>query len=264
MKMRAKLLNLLGLLTVGGGLAAGQPLYAGEPADFTKTLAGTSIVEMPAKAADLVGKAAAADRQNTAIAVVKAAIGLNPSAAAVIVSAVARQNPSVAPVAAVTAATLQHKLIDRITKAVVAAAPAEAAKIVAALIKAFPKDYALIAVAATEAAPSAGREILAVVGDDFPALKTGIQAAIANFAANSNVPVQAILNQSYTQFSNAGVAAAGGGNQNITQTVPGAFSASLSPPVFGPPFTPLPPTFIIYNPGELVPEKPGGRNYVSP
>ena len=97
----------------------------------------------------------------------------------------ARENPAAAPVAAVTAATLQPKRIAQIAKAAVAAAPSEAAKIVAALIKEFPQDYGVIAIAAADGSPSSGRAILGVVAEYVPALQSSIEGATAKFAANN-------------------------------------------------------------------------------
>jgi hypothetical protein len=203
--MKTKIISLISGVALIAGLAVSPAALASDSTDVTKALAGSTVLELPAKAADLVAKASAASKQNAAAAIVKAAVGVNPSAAVAIVSAVARENPATAPVAAVTAATLQHKRIDQIAKAAVAAAPSMAAKIVGALIKEFPQDYGVIAIAAAEGAPSAGREILAVVADYVPALQPAIQGATANFAANDgSVPVQAILSQSYNQALTSG------------------------------------------------------------
>jgi hypothetical protein len=120
---------------------------------------------------------------------------------------VAHEYPAAAPVAAVTATTIQHKQIGLIAKAAAAAAPSEAARIVAALIKEFPQDYGTIATAAADGAPNAGQEILNVVADYVPALQPTIHSAATNFAANNgSVPVQAILTQSYTHALNSGAA----------------------------------------------------------
>jgi hypothetical protein len=205
--MKAKITRVISSVALIAGLGVSPSVLASNSADVTKALAGCTALELPARAANLVAKASAADKQNVAVAVVKAAVGLNPSAAVAIVSTVARDNPATAPLAAVTAATLQHQRIDLITKAAANAAPSEAARIVAALIKEFPRDYGVIAIAAAEGAPSAGREILAVVADYVPALQAPILASTAAFAANNgNVPVQAILSQSYNQALTSGVA----------------------------------------------------------
>jgi hypothetical protein len=251
--MKTKVQNLLSVLAVSGGLVAGQSALASQTPDFTKTLAGTSVMAMPAKAADLVSKSSTADKQNTAVAAVKAAIGLTPSAAAAIVSAVASENPTVAPAIAVAAATLQHKQLDLIAKAAVTAAPAQTTKIVAALIKQFPKDYNIIAVAAAAAAPSASREILAVVAEYVPSMQVAIQTAISGIALDGNVSVPAILSQG------ASIAATPEAPQSLVNA-----TSSLSPPTLGLPFTTVPVTVKTETPSQTTPESPGGRTYASP
>ncbi|MGA2541428.1 MAG: hypothetical protein ABSG78_07670 [Verrucomicrobiota bacterium] len=248
--MRNKVISLMSGLSLVAGLAVGPAVLASDSADVTKALAGSTALELPAKAANLVAKASAADKKNVAVAAVKAAVALNPSAATDIVSAVARENPAMAPVAAVTAATLQHKQIGLIAKAAAAAAPSEAGKIVAALIKEFPKDYGVIAIAAAEGAPSAGREILAVVAEYVPALQALIQGATAN---NGNVAVLAIISQALA----SGFAVSTTVPQPTQPAAP--IIPSLSAPVITPaPFVPLG-TVITYTTTTLEPTGP--RSY---
>ena len=257
---------------MAAGLLVSPSAFASASDEVTKALAGSSVLERPAKAADLVAKASAATKQDMAVSVVKAAVGLNPSAAVAIVSAVVRENPSVAPVAAVTAATLQHNLLEVITKAAVEAAPSEAAKIVAALIKEFPKDYGVIAIAAADGSPSSGRAILAVVADYVPALQPSINGSTANFAANSgNVPVAAILSQSYNQALASGAVVSTTTPASLARpattpavTIAGSGVPSLSPPTLGPPYTPITGPVANYGPGQIIVSQPGGRNYSPP
>ena len=157
-----------------------------------------------------------------------------------------------APVVAVTAVTLQHKQIGLITKAATAAAPSEAAKIVAALLREFPKDYGVIAIAASEGAPSAGREILAVVAEYVP----GVQALIQSAAGN--VAVQAIISQALA----SGV---------VATTVPQPTQpAGPTAPVFSPPtitpggFQPYTGTVTTYTPSQYVDVPTGGQGYAQP
>jgi hypothetical protein len=272
--VKTKMLNLVGVLAVSGGLVGSQALMASESADFTKILAGTSIVEMPAKAASLVAKAdTQQNRKNVTIAVVKAAVQLNPSAIIAVVGAISRAEPDMAPTAAVTAALLQHKQLALIAKAAAEAAPSQAGKIVAALIKEFPSQYGLIAISASEGAPLAGKEILEVVADYVPALQAGIASGISSYSSSATpvqgvattsssvaLPVQAILIKSSQQAS-------------IITTVPASSlpSKPASPPAIpaggptlGPPFTPIPGPVTTLGPGDTVPQSPGGRNESSP
>ena len=254
--MKTRMISLVTSVALIAGLAVVPAVLASSSADVAKALSGATALELPAKAASLVATAAAADKQDVAIAAVKAAIGLNPASAVAIVSAVSRDNPSTAPVAAVTAATLQHKQIGLIAEAAVAAAPSQAGKIVAALIKEFPKDYSLIAVAASEGAPAAGREILKAVADNVPALQPAIQGALAKFAANdSNIPVLAILSQSNNSTPSAAPVVLTPLMITVTET------PSLAPPTFGVPFTPV---TTINNIGTGVIQTTGGRPYGAP
>jgi len=246
--MTNKLNNLVSSATLIAGLAISPCLIASSSIDASKDLAGSTAQELPAKSAQLVAKAAASEKQEVATAVVKAAVELNPASVVSIVSAMSRENPSTAPVVAVTAVTLQHKRIGMIAKAAAAAAPSEASKIAAALIKEFPRDYGVIALAVSEGAPKSGREILAVIADYVPALQPYIQATLANFAAtDGNVPIQAILSQSYNQALASGVVMAtvapstrAGTYSQTSLSANGGVTFSppvLSGPVLGPPFT---------------------------
>jgi hypothetical protein len=248
--MTKKINNLVSSVALIAGLAVSPCVIASSSIDASKDLAGSTTQELPAKAAQLVAKASASEKQDVAAVVVKAAIELNPTSVVSIVSAMSRENPATAPVVAVNAVILQHKRIGMIAKAAAAAAPSEAAKIAAALIKEFPRDYGVIALAVSEGAPKSGREILAVVADYIPALQPYIQATLANFAAtDGNVPIQAILSQSYNQALASGVVMATVAPNSSTragtysQTSPSTsggvtFSPPvLSGPVLGPPFT---------------------------
>ncbi len=277
--MRTKLLNILCFLAVSGGLAGNQLAMASEPADFAKILAATSVVEMPAKAASLVGKTGTPqERKNAAVAVVKAAVRLNPTIAVAVVGAISQSNPELAPVAAATAASLQHKQLASIAKAAAAAAPSQAGKIVAALIKEFPSSYAVIAISASEGAPLAGKEILEVVADYVPALQASINSAIASFSLSAaqpqstnglsvsgtsstqRLPVSAILEHATDQPASSAPVASGVSmaTQNPLATRPMRSDAQSSPL----PATPTPP--ILPLPPQTNPQSPGGRNYATP
>jgi len=250
--MKTKIQNLLSAVAVSGALVSGQSVFANQTSDFANALAGASVMEMPAKAADLVSKSSPADKQNASVAAVKAAVGLTPSAAPAVVSAIARENPAAAAAVAVASATLQHNQIKLITKAAVAAAPSQVAKIVAAMIKEFPKDYSAIAIAASGAAPSASREILAVLAEYVPSLQAGIQLALAG-VASGDVSVAAIINQASPLTSNA---------PEVQQSVDP--TPSLSAPSFGSPFTTVPGTVKTSTPAQTMTETAPQTTYARP
>jgi hypothetical protein len=126
-----------------------------------------------------------------------------------------------------------------------------------------------------EGAPKAGKQILAVVADSVPALQPYLQAVTAKYSANDgNVPVQAILSQSYDQALASGalvpaIAGQPDRGQALAQTTPssGGFSIFSSPivsaPVVGPPFTS---TNGATNFSSTIGtnEAPGGRTYAAP
>jgi hypothetical protein len=251
--MKNKVISLLSGLTLVGGLAVNPAAYATTSADVTKALAHSTTMELPAKAASLVTMASAADKQSVTVAVVKAAIGLNAASAKDVVSSVAQASPATAPIAAVTAVTLKHNQIALITKAATSGAPGEAAKIVAALIKQFPKDYGVIAIAASEGAPLAKREILAVVADSVPGVQAFIQSALAN---NSDVAVQAVVTQAAVSDTSASAAP--------TQS-PAPAAPSLSGPGIGSGgFQTYSGTVTSLTPANLTTEGAGTRPYAGP
>lgn len=300
--MKTNVTYFLGRLGLAVGLMVGPFTHAFNPAAISKDLAGASVLEMPAKAAALVSQAKLPEKQDVTAAVVKAALGLNPSASVAIVAAISRENPSSASIAAVTAATLDHKRIALIAKAAANAAPTMATQIVDALIKEFPQDYGTIAVAASEGAPDSGGAILAIVADYVPALQAPIKQATAAFSSSGgNVPVQAVLSQSYSQAVESGsavtyqssgssAAIAAGGNAYSAQNAQVPLSAyssaggatilartsvplsltspqrayvpSVSSPTLGPPYQPVPPTVNNYGPSSLTPQQ--GTTYSSP
>jgi len=267
--MKTKLITLVGGVALLAGITVTPAVFASEFSDASKALSGSTVLELPAKAADLVAKTPVADQKRMAIAVIKAAVGLKPSAAVAVVSTVSRENPATAPVVALTAATLQHERINQIIKAAVAAAPSEASDIVAALLKGFPQDYGVIAVSAASGSPSSGRAILNVVADNVPALQDSIQAATVQFAStDGNLPVASILTQSYAQAVNTGAVTSPSSPRISVAVAPAPTIAAtggvkISPPTLGPPFTPVPGTMSI-GVSDTQPQTPGGRIYSSP
>jgi hypothetical protein len=246
--MKNKIVRLISCLSLASGLAAGQVAFASGTADVSKALVGASAVDLPGKAADVLAKAPAADKAGVAVAAVKAAVKMNPAITPEIVSALARVNPDTAPVVAVTAVTLQHKQIGMITKAATAAVPAQAVKIVAALLKEFPKDYGVIAIAASEGAPTASREILAVVAKAVPSL----QAFVQSDASNSDVAL--LVNQAVVSDANGAIP------QPTTPATPLLSGPTITPGGFQPFFG----TVTVITPAQLTTVPSGGRHYAGP
>lgn len=189
-------------------------------------LVGVSTTEMPAVAAQLVANAKADQREEVVKSVITSAMSQKPNIAPSLVGAIAKISPEMAPIAAVTAATLDSKQIGQIVKAATLAAQSQAGKIVAAVCEKFPTQYNLVAMAAYEAAPKAGKEILAAEVASVPTLKsafgsaTAVPAAIAqsqqylesnsrimNMSAEKILAPAAISGLPYTEVSQSALSA---------------------------------------------------------
>lgn len=279
--MNNKLMTMISTVTLISGLTVSPAAFALDTAQVNRALAGSTVLELPVKAASLVSQAPFAEQSQTAAAAVKAALSLSPSASVSVVSAMSRQTPATAPVVAVTASAMQHRRLAEIAKAASTAAPAQAAEIVSALIKQYPQDYGVIAKAAAEGAPIFSRQILAVVGEQIPALKKSIQTAVARTAEKSSAAdVQSILTDSYNEALNAGVSvtpmllvanttgtpaasAISAGSPTTPSGGPALSGPVVAPPVLGPPFTAVPGPATIYTPSDTV-QGPGPNRYGSP
>ena len=266
--MKTKIVNLCSAVAVSAGLLSGQALLA---SDYSTTLAGASVLELPAKAASLV--ATSADHKATAEAVVKAAVSLQPTCATAIVGAVARASHDSASAAAVAAASVQPSQVAAIVKATTAAAPDQASKVVAALIRAYPSQYGTIAVAASEASPEQSRQILSAVADSVPVLQSSISSSETAYAANNQMlPVRAILVQSYNSALASGSVTTPASSTSSTVSPaatgfqPTSTGTVLAPPTVGPPFALFPGSVTDFGPDQTTPQVPGGggRPYASP
>jgi hypothetical protein len=200
--MKTKTLQLLGMVAIGFGLLAAQPLQAKDSAQlaaFKKTLAASTPIELSAKATELVSGANDQNREAVTADVIRAAVNVSVTATPSVVGAISRAYPAMAPKAAVTAAVLQRHQMSAIAKAAAAGAPSQAGKIVTAMIKEFPGKVIVLADAVSAGAPSASKDILASVSVAIPALQPSIQKVMANFGSSAgNVTVMAVLTQSYS------------------------------------------------------------------
>ena len=219
--------------------------------NYKQVLSSVSVLEMPAKAAELVKDAPAKTREIVTSAVVRNAAGLKPTALPAVVGAIAKSSPEMAATAAAVATSVQPKLAVDVSKAAAASAPSQAAAIVAAVCKVLPANYHNVAVVVAQIAPDAASGILAAVGSSIPKLQPFIQQASAGGTGAINVG--SILTQAEILASGTPVA-------SITPTAP-----AVRPPTINPPYNPLPPgtpgTGSVTNSG-VVP--PGGRDYEAP
>jgi hypothetical protein len=247
----------LALLVAGNSFAKDAP----KANPFTKVLTAVPAAELPAKAADLVSQAKAADRQEATINVVKAALSINPAAAPAIVGAIARAVPEMASLAAGTAAAQQPKQAAAIAKAAAAAAPLQAGAIVRAVCRAVPREYRSIAIAVSQVAPEAGQEIVNGVTSAVPGLKPSIEKVLAGYGGN--VPSVAVT---LDQAAQATVVSETGTPTVPTSAASGVMrGASMARgPAVGPPYIPLTTTPTAVTPGTSGQVPGGGRNYAAP
>lgn len=198
--------------------------------------------EVPARAADLVAQARTADRDSVTAEVVRMAVKAHPTIAPAIVGSIAKKTPAAATTAAATAARLQPKQVTQIAHAAAAAAPAHAGGIVKALCKVVPGAYRDVALTVALVAPGATEEILAGLSEGLPALKAGLDAAIASYQGQLLPSVAAVLDR--------------------TPDTADFASSSVRGPTIGAPFIVLSGTPTNTPPGTTVP--PGGRDYARP
>ncbi len=235
------------------GLAANSFAADTAPAiNYKEALSSVKVLEMPAKAAELVKQTAAKDRETITATVVKNAADLKPTALPTVVGAIAKSNPEMAATAAGVAVAAQPKLCVDIAKAAAASAPARASEIVTAICKVLPKEYHAVAVAVAKIVPDSAKSILAAVGAAIPNLKPFIEQAGAGSAAGQ-INVSGVLAQAQTLAA------------STTASTTPTTAPPVRPPTVGAPYNPLPSgtggTGSVTNSGVL---PPGGRDYTGP
>ena len=257
MKRTTSILLSVAFLVAGNCFAKDAP----KANPFNKILTAVPAAELPAKAAELVSQAKAADRREATTNVVKAALSINPAAAPAIVGAIARAVPEMASIAAGTAAAEQPKQAAAIAKAAAAAAPLQAGAIVEAVCRAVPREYRSIAIAVSQVAPEAGQEIVNGVTSAVPGLKPSIEKVLAGYGGN--VPSVAVT---LDQAAQATVVSETGTPTVPTSAASGVMrGASMARgPAVGPPYIPLTTTPTAVTPGTSGQVPGGGRNYAAP
>jgi hypothetical protein len=253
-----RLIVAVSILAVGASVlcAATSP----EVATIRKTLKAESAIEMPAKAAQIVNQAKAADRDATTASVVAAALDVHPASAVAVVGAIARQTPEAASAAAAKAAVLQPKNLSEIATAAASIAPGQAVKIVEALCKAMPTKYATIATAVAKAVPAASKEIMAALSTAVPALRPFVNRATSDLAKDASVGL--VMNRTEILLAETAKSA---GKSSAQILAGGSYDAIVAPPTLGPPFTELPTGGTTITRGDTKPAAPGGgRDYSGP
>lgn len=204
--------------------------------NYKSEFSSVSPLELPARAAAIVGKAGDKEREAVTVAVVKSVVEVNPTTGAATVSSIARTSPEMAPPAAGTAAALQPKMAAAIARAAASAAPAQAEKIVFAVCKAVPAQYRSVVLAVAQAVPSAAPEILRGLSAAVPALKPYLdQARTSLGSSGGELTVSSVLAKSDS------IVASGSGPQLASLRT---FSGTQPPPIIGPPYKPLTNNFV--------------------
>lgn len=208
--MKLKLTNLCKcalVLVIAGTVGIAQ---ADQKTDALRTaLSKVATAEVPAKAAEIVANAKAADRESVTAEVVKLVVKSHPTMNLATVSAISSKCPAAAPTAAAAAAKLQPKQATLIAKAAAVAAPDQAGAIVSSVCK-IVTNQSELALAVAEAAPHATMEILDALENVMPNMKPRIDVAIASF--NGNVPsVAAVLDRASSGTSGSLTTPAGSG-----------------------------------------------------
>ena len=141
-------------------------------------LSSVSVPEIPAKAAELVHAAAAADRDQTARDVLRAAsLIARPGVLPYVVSGICRGNPEAAGAVVTTAIELDPEDVLIFSKAALCAARGQVEQIVFSASKAAPASSANVALVAFWQWPSAKNLILAGLARGRPDLSLYLEEA---------------------------------------------------------------------------------------
>lgn len=151
------------VLTVAAGFVAS--VLAGEAINYKQALSAVTVLEMPAKAAELVKQAPIKDREVVTSAVVNNAAALKPTALPAVVGAIARSVPEMAATAASVAAAAQPKLAVDVAKAASASAPDQAVAIVKAIGAVLPAQVRDVALVASTVVPKDKAQALIALAD---------------------------------------------------------------------------------------------------
>ncbi len=224
---------------------------------YKKLLQNVPVLELPAKASELVKQAKETDRKDVTVEIIAAISEMKPAAVTAVVGTIARTVPQQAATAAATAVKYQPVLAPLLVKTSVGIVPGEASAIVMEVCRVAPAQFQMIAVAASEAAPKSSARIITAVGTAIPALKPAIdQAVTGNAAKEASVAVvmSTALRTAGTamMFETASIKAA---------AADGNVSGAVAAPIVGPPFKTLQSTPGEVTPSGTVQVPTGGRNY---
>jgi len=164
-------------------------------------LSAVSVPEMPAKAADLVQAAAAANRARTVQDVLKAvSVIARPGVLPYVVSAICSRSPEAAGATVSMAVGLQPEKVLIFCRAALCSAPSQVEEIVFSACRAMPAAWIDVAETAATQVPSARDAILAAVGRARPDLELYLEEAQVEAGTND---VQSVISQAMKSFNEA-------------------------------------------------------------
>ena len=164
------------LLSFGVSPANGLP--ASQVLAIKKAVTNVPIPELAPKAADVVHKAPAKDREEVAITIVRTIVSKKPALATAVVESIAKVAPETATAIAAVAAELCPEQAAAIAKVAASAAPEQARQIAAAVAKANPKAALPIARMVIAADPIQSPQILESIVAAVPAAKAQIESDV--------------------------------------------------------------------------------------
>lgn len=164
-------------------------------------LSAVSVPEMPAKAADLVQGAVAADRVLTVRAVLQAvSVIARPGVLPYVVSAICSRSPEAAGATVAMAVGLQPEKVLIFCRAALCGAPNQVEEIVFSACRAMPAAWVDVAETAAAQVPSAQDAILTAVGRVRPDLELYLEEAEVQTGTND---VQSVINQAVKSFNDS-------------------------------------------------------------
>ncbi len=152
---------VLGAL-IAGGTFVFVTLFAGPAtsSQYAKQLQNTPVLELPAKAAELIKQAPEKERATVTAEVIAVISKSKPAAIPAVVGTIARVMPQQAAVAAAAASEYQPELAPAIVQATVTSAPNYLSTIVTEACRAAPQYFQGIALGAAVAAPGSTSKII--------------------------------------------------------------------------------------------------------
>ncbi len=178
------------LITIAsaGAMAAPDTLSEAQTIAIQHSLSIVKAPELAGSAVTLVKAAAKADREATAVAVVKTVIATRPTAVGPVISAIVRAFPATAPAISAAAVKLLPDQATLIAHAATLAAPEMALKIMSAMSQQEPQVAAQVEQGVASAVPSQAARISAVrLSDSHADTITTFQTPIGSTPGNPEV-----------------------------------------------------------------------------